>query len=237
MNRRISLYLLLLLATAASFRPAKNEIDGAWRSTDAQGAVTMLLVADNYLMQTSYTPNRFMSSRGGAWQRNGDKLLLTVEFDTQDSSRVGQVETHSLTLSNGQLTLAGTAGKQTLGRADEPTSQTPMAGLWRITGRVNDTGQPTIMQRGARKTIKLLTGSRFQWAAINPQTKQFMGTGGGTYLMAGDQYTETIDFFSRDNSRVGRSLTFTASVTGANWQHSGKSSTGGAVNEIWSREQ
>ncbi len=215
----------------------KSEIDGAWRSADAQGSSTVVLIADNYLMQTSYTADKFVATRGGAWRRDGNKLLLTIEFDSQDSSRVGQAETYGLTLRNGQLTLDGPLGKQALSRLDEPGQQTPMAGLWRITGRVNETGQQTTMQRGPRKTIKLLTGSRFQWAAINPQTKQFMGTGGGTYLVANNQYTETIDFFSRDNSRVGRSLTFTANVTGSDWHHSGTSSTGGAVNEVWSREQ
>jgi hypothetical protein len=109
--------------------------------------------------------------------------------------------------------------------------------MWRITGRANDAGQLTTMQRGARKTLKLLTGSRFQWAAINPETKQFSGTGGGTYVLKDGKYTETIDFFSRDNSRVGRSLTFGAEVNGAEWRHIGQSSTGGKVDEVWSREK
>lgn len=94
-----------------------------------------------------------------------------------------------------------------------------------------------MMQRGPRKTIKLLTGSRFQWVAINPQTKQFSGTGGGTYVLKSGIYTETIDFFSRDNGRVGRSLTFKAAIDQDEWHHTGQSSTGGAVNEIWTREK
>ena len=236
MKQQTIMYLLILITLVTGFRPDKSEIDGAWRRTDASGAAILLTIADNYLMQTTYASDRFVATRGGAWQRSGDKLQLTVEFDTQDSSLVGQVETYTLTTQKGQLTLTGPAGKQTLSRVEEP-AQTALAGLWRITGRANESGQVTTMQRGARKTIKLLTGSRFQWAAINPQTKQFMGTGGGTYRMDGDQYTETIDFFSRDNSRVGRSLTFTAKITGSDWQHTGKSSTGGPVNEVWSREQ
>ena len=236
MKQHTSLCLMILIALATGFRPDKSDIDGAWRRTDASGASTLLTIADNYLMQTTYTHDRFMATRGGAWQRNGDRLLLTVEFDTQDSSRVGQTETYALMVQNRQLTMSGPAGKLTLSRVEEPT-QTALTGLWRITGRANESGQITTMQRGARKTIKLLTGGRFQWAAINPQTKQFMGTGGGTYRLDGDQYTETIDFFSRDNSRVGRSLTFTAKITGSDWQHTGKSSTGGPVSEVWSREQ
>ena len=198
---------------------------------------TVMLITDTYLMQTTYEPNRFVSSRGGSYEQTAGQLKLMIEFDTQDSSRVGQTETYPVALRDGKLVVTGPAGSQTLSRVDEPSAQTPLAGLWRITGRANDAGQVTTMQRGARKTLKLLTGSRFQWAAINPQTKQFSGTGGGTYVLKDGKYTETIDFFSRDNGRVGRSLTFEAGVNGAEWRHTGQSSTGGKVDEVWSREK
>ncbi|MEZ0484043.1 membrane or secreted protein [Fibrella aquatica] len=237
MRQPLYICLLVLTVCISGFSQSKSDVDGAWQLTDRSGQSTIVTIVANYLMQTTYTANQFIATRGGAWKRNGGKLSITVEFDTKDSGRVGQVETYNIAINNRQLTLDGPAGKQVFSRLDEPTSSTPMAGLWRITGRVNETGQRTTMQAGPRKTIKLLTRSRFQWAAINPQTKQFMGTGGGTYLKEGDQYTETIDFFSRDNSRVGRSLTFTVNLTGDDWQHTGKSSTGGVVNEVWSREK
>lgn len=202
---------------------------------EPSGATVMLTMADNYLMQTTYEPNRYVSTRGGTYQLAGGKLTMSVEFDTTDSTQVGQTKSDQISLLNGQLVINGSAGKQTFNRVDE--TQTPLTGLWRITGRANDAGQVSPLQRGPRKTIKLLTGSRFQWAAINPQTKQFFGTGGGTYTLKDGQYTETIDFFSRDNSRVGRSLTFKADLAGTEWRHSGQSSTGGTVNEVWSREK
>ena len=228
---------LLLVGLVATFRPVQPGIVGAWRLVEPSGATVMLTLTDAYLMQTTYEPNRFISSRGGNYGQTANQLKLTVEFDSQDSSRVGQTETYPITLRDGKLVLNGPAGNLTFSRVDEPSAQTPLAGLWRITGRANDAGQVTTMQRGARKTLKLLTGSRFQWAAINPQTKQFSGTGGGSYLFKDGKYTETIDFFSRDNDRVGRSLTFGAAVTGAEWRHTGQSSTGGKVDEVWSREQ
>lgn len=197
----------------------------------------MLTLADDYLMQTTYEPKRFIGSRGGNCQQTADQLRLMVEFDTQDSSRVGQMENYRVALRDGKLVLSGPAGNRTFSRVDEPSAQTPLAGLWRITGRANDAGQVTTMQRGARKTLKLLTASRFQWAAINPQTKQFSGTGGGSYVLKDGKYTETIDFFSRDNGRVGRSLTFEAGISGTEWRHTGQSSTGGKVDEVWSREK
>lgn len=205
--------------------------------TNSSGAKVVLTLADNYLMQTTYEPSRYISTRGGTWQQTGNKLTLNVEFDTQDSSRVGQTEPYQIIQRTNELVLSGPAGNQTFSHLDEPASPSPLMGLWRITGRANDAGQVTTLQRGARKTLKLLTGSRFQWAAINPQTKQFFGTGGGTYTLKDGQYTETIDFFSRDNDRVGKSLTFHADLNGTEWHHTGQSSTGGKVNEIWSREK
>jgi hypothetical protein len=87
----------------------------------------------------------------------------------------------------------------------------------------------------ARKTIKLLSGQRFQWAAINTDTGEFFGTGGGTYSFREGQYTEHIEFFSRESSRVGMSLSFSGRVEGRNWYHSGKSSRGEPISEVWSR--
>ena len=228
---------LFVASLAAAFQPGQPRMTGAWRLVEPSGATVMLTLTDAYLMQTTYEPNRFVGSRGGTYQQTTDQLRLMVEFDSQDSSRVGQTETYRVTVRDGKLVWNSPAGNQTFSRVDEPSAQTPLAGLWRIAGRANDAGQVTTMQRGARKTLKLLTGSRFQWAAINPETKQFSGTGGGTYVLKDGQYTETIDFFSRDNSRVGRSLTFGAEVSQTEWRHTGQSSTGGRVDEVWSRER
>lgn len=228
--------LIFIVGLVVSFRPAqKTKLEGAWQLTEPSGNIVMLTIADNYLIQTTYEPTRFISTRGGVLRQEGDQSGLMVEFDTQDSSRVGQTESYQLATTKGQLSLSSPAGNRVFKQLTELS--TPLTGLWRITGRANDAGQITTMQRGPRKTIKLLTGSRFQWVAINPQTKQFFGTGGGTYVLKSGIYTETIDFFSRDNSRVGRSLTFRAAIDADEWRHTGQSSTGGAVNEIWSREK
>jgi hypothetical protein len=228
---KTTVFTLFATTLLTAFVLPPTSLDGAWRRTQ-DGQTVLLTIADNYLMQTTYEPNRFVGTRGGTCQQQGNQLRLTVEFDTQDSTRIGQVETIATVLSTNQLRL----GERTYSRVSEPTTS-PLAGLWRITGRANDAGQLTTMQRGPRKTLKLLTNGRFQWAAINPQTKQFFGTGGGSYTLVDGQYTETIDFFSRDNSRVGKSLTFNADLTGSDWKHTGKSSTGNPVSEIWSRER
>lgn len=234
MKLRFLFPFLAVLTGLTALRPAAPTLDGAWRQTNAPAGQTVVLtLADGYAMETAFEPSRFLGSRGGPVRVEGSSLGLNVEFDTRDSARVGQTETQPMTLGAARLTL----GQATFERLDEPSAQNPLAGLWRITGREGENGQVNAMQRGDRKTLKLLTGTRFQWAAINPKTKQFSGTGGGTYTLKEGKYTETIDFFSRDNSRVGRSLNFDCEIKSDQWFHRGQSSTGGKVSEVWSRER
>ena len=92
------------------------------------------------------------------------------------------------------------------------------------------------MQRGDRKTLKLLTGTRFQSMAINAATKKKFGTGGGTYTFADGKYTEQIEFFSCDSTRVGATLNFDGSLKDSVWNHSGKSLKGDPLNELRTKE-
>ena len=82
--------------------------------------------------------------------------------------------------------------------------------------------------------MKILSGTRFQWIAYNSDTGEFLGTGGGTYTTAKGVYTEHIEFFARDNSRVGAKLPFSFELKDGKWHHSGKSSKGDPIYEVWS---
>jgi DMSO/TMAO reductase YedYZ molybdopterin-dependent catalytic subunit len=73
--------------------------------------------------------------------------------------------------------------------------------------------------------------------AINAETKEFFGTGGGTYTYVNGKYTEKIEFFSRDSSRVGAVLSFDGMVNGKVWTHKGLNSRGEPLHEEWTREQ
>jgi len=240
--KTVVVFLLLglrQLLAVAQVKPA--DLVGAWQFVEPSGTRTVLTFTNNYVIHTAYEADRFISSSGGTWQLTGNNLIEVVEFNSKDSTQVGSAERMAVSLVNRKLTVVTRSGKIIVGRVGQPGLARPgssaqLAGLWRITGRANETGQLTPMQRGPRKTLKLLTETRFQWVAINPQTKQFSGTGGGTYTLKDGKYTETIEFFSRDNSRVGKSLTFGAEVSPTEWHHTGQSSTGSSVNEIWTRE-
>ena len=85
-----------------------------------------------------------------------------------------------------------------------------------------------------RKTMKFLLDGNFQWIAFNTATFQFFGSGGGYYTTDNGKYTEHIEYFSRDNSRVGAILPFDYSIKGTDWHHQGLSSKGNPIHEIWS---
>lgn len=85
--------------------------------------------------------------------------------------------------------------------------------------------------------MKILSGTRFQWIACNVETKEFFGTGGGNYTTLNGKYTENIEFFSRDSTRVGMSLTFDFSLENGEWRHKGLSSKGDPIDEVWTPQE
>jgi len=209
---------------------------GAWEYVDAEtGNRTVILTGNTYAMVATYAPNppEFLAAFGGVVRVEGNTGTLTTEFHTADPDVIGTASQWQMSLNGDQLTISPQDGGDaiTYTRVDQG-NETDLVGVWRISGRERE-GKMTEMTWGARKTLKMCTGTRFQWAAFNPETKQFSGTGGGTYVLENGTYTEHIEFFSRDNSRVGMHLSFDAQVTGKEWDHSGLSSKGAPIHEIW----
>ena len=81
----------------------------------------------------------------------------------------------------------------------------------------------------------MLGNGSFQWIAYNTDSFKFFGSGGGSYTSENGIYTEKIEFFSRDDSRVGAELQFNYELKGDDWHHTGKNSRGEPMYEIWSR--
>jgi hypothetical protein len=210
---------------------------GAWKSQEPTGSASSLIVADNYLSIASYSINNkyFERTEGGPFTMSGDKMTYTPEFNSADTSKVGIPIVFTVTVKDDILTLRYEEAMVWM-RVDNATS-VPMAGAWHITERAADgTGDLVkIHQQGTRKTIKMLSGTRFQWFAIDPGVKGFYATGGGTYTAKDGVYTENIQFFSKDNNRVGSSLKFNFKLENGRWDHSGKSSDGKPIHEIWEK--
>jgi len=221
---------LMFFAVIAS---AKSTVAGSWSKQDGSVNTTWLF-QDGFYSCTKYdVTNKVLSyTKGGTYVVAGNELQMKLAFHTAEKEKVGTTETALVVVKDQTMKLTVNGAEENYKRMDDGKSA--LAGHWLITGRMMNGSLQTITP-GARRTIKLLTGTRFQWIAINSETKEFFGTGGGTYTFENGKYTEHIEFFSRDSTRVGASLSFDGKVEGNNWHHSGLSSKGEPINEVWTR--
>jgi hypothetical protein len=229
--RTLILCSLLVLNLSVVF---SQKITGAWtRNLDT--AVQYLTVVDNYFAVATFNLDgkKFISTLGGTAMVEKGKMLGTIEFNTVDRAAVKARYSYDIKLKENTLVLPLEGNLKKWQKVDEANES--LAGNWRITGR-EQAGTMTTIKPAARKTIKILSGTRFQWAAINMETGEFFGTGGGQYSFKDGTYTEHIDFFSRDATRVGASLSFKAEINNGEWHHSGLSSKGEKIHEVWSRK-
>ncbi|RYZ44678.1 MAG: membrane or secreted protein [Chitinophagaceae bacterium] len=234
--RSLLVFVLVIAAIAMAFQKpvTADALTGAWQLQKGSEQ-QVLLIQDGYVTHTTFDKagKRFLQTRGGTLALASGKLEVAYEFDTKDKEKVGTKTAYSYSLQGGSLATSISGADETWQRVDE--GKDGLSGLWEITARKGDNGLTPIHRTGTRKTIKILSGTRFQWAAIDPGTKQFMGTGGGTYTFRDGKYTENIEFFSRDSSRVGSSLSFDGKLEAGDWHHSGLSSRGEPIYEVWSR--
>lgn len=223
-----NLFFILLVSIGIFTQAQSAEIEGAYLSQ--KGDVHQLwLFVDGYSSLTEFKANEFISTMGGPYQAQNNQLIISVEFNDKDSSEVGNQLVFPLKFNGDDFT--DSEGNKWV----KQIKSQDLDGAWKITGRKIDGEMKEIHQRGERKTLKLLVGGYFQWFAIDPSQKSFSGTGGGIYTFEGGKYTEKIQFFSRDNSRVGTSLQFDGELKDGKWHHSGLSSKGDPIYEIWGR--
>lgn len=236
MLRDITLLFLIILGLALlSFKKdqPKDPISGAWKLEDP-ALDQIITFTDQYCVVTAYHKEQktFLYTWGGPYIITGNKISITLQFHTANPQAVGTRTECTFTTKRNFLETEWTSSSQTWKKLDP--GEGPLAGVWRISGRKQG---ETIsnLPLGVRRTLKTLTGTRFQWTAINIETKEFFGTGGGTYSFENGVYTENIEFFSRDSSRVGATLQFEGKIVEGKWHHSGKSSKGEPIYEIWEK--
>jgi hypothetical protein len=224
----ILLFLPCLLSAqiAPGVYLATEPLDGGKRNY-------LLLVADSYLVHTVYetSPAQFISTMGGFYQVEEDSLKVRLEFNS-DFAKTGE-KSHNVSVSyaEGSLIFNGNMDRP---YTREPAMEQPLDGQWLFATRGPDTGQERRGDGQPRKTLKFLMDGYFQWIAYNTDTMEFFGCGGGRYAAENGSYIEAIQFFSRDDSRVGAELDFQFERKGNDWHHTGKNSRGEPLYEIWS---
>jgi hypothetical protein len=246
MKNSAILFVLALLAVGIwAFRPASsiNEnlqpaLQGSWKlvsvnGTAPQDEVIRIYTSEYFAWgQSKSSDGAFVAAGGGWYKFENGKYIETISFYTPDSTQVGKTFSHDYEQSGNRVKIKSAKGTEEWEQLEN--GKTALTGTWRMLGRQNSEGKLDSRRPvAARITIKILSGNRFQWAAINTETGEFFGTGGGTYTVENGKYTEHIKFFSRDDSRVGMSLVFDYKVDGEDWYHNGLTSTGGPMAEVW----
>lgn len=232
--KKIVLYFIYMVL---SFAMKAQSFIGAWErdhtSNTGETLKSVVIFSDGYQVISTYEAEtgKFISTNGGTWNLNGDTMTEKVEFDTNNPDRVGSETIFNVYINDSIMGIVGS--DKEFKRLDNGTPGT-LQGAWLMSGRVNNGETQLRDTNRPRKTMKILSGTRFQWIAYNTETKEFMGTGGGVYTTINGEYTETIEFFSRDDSRVGTNLKFNYSLVDGNWHHSGLSSKGDPIHEVWS---
>lgn len=212
---------------------------GAWewieQSEDGRQIKGVVTFTENYQTAAWFDAETgaFVSTNGGPWSLEGNTMTETPEFHTTDTSKIGKLVSFDIEFDGeDRMRIVGMETWATRVDRGEPGA---LAGAWLISGRMRNGEIKERSTDRPRKTMKILSGTRFQWIAYNVETKQFMGTGGGTYTTVDGKYMENIEFFSRDDNRVGASLEFNYELKEGKWHHSGKSSKGDPLYEVWSR--
>lgn len=229
--------LIFIVCVLISFGLQSQGVIGGWEmySTSENGDKlrSVVIFADGYQAISTYdaSSGKFIKSNGGTWRLEGNTMTEKVEFSSDKPERVGTEVSFEVVITENTIQIVDSDMKLT--RIDDGTPG-DLQGAWLMSGRVRDGKEQLRDTSGPRKTMKLLSGSRFQWIAYHTENKRFIGTGGGTYTTIDGKYTENIEFFSKDDSKAGISLTFDYELIDGTWQHKGFSSKGDAMHEIWS---
>ncbi|MCG1037653.1 membrane or secreted protein [Polaribacter sargassicola] len=228
--------IIVVVTLIFSLSTHAQGIIGAWetisKAQNGDQLKTVVIFTEGYQVSTTYdaTTGKFISTNGSAWKLEGNTITEKIEFHTKKPALVGTELTYNIAISDNEIKIINSS--TIMKRLDNGTPGV-LQGAWLMSGRVKDGKTQMRDINRPRKTMKILSGTRFQWIAYNTETKQFMGTGGGTYTTKNGEYTENIEFFSKDDTKVGRKLQFNYELIDGKWHHSGLSSKGAPIHEIW----
>ncbi len=234
----MKIYLLSFIIFSCEILTGQ-ELEGSWKLVQLNGEEitdreVIKIVQDDYftLGSKELGSNKFLGAAGGEVSVNKKSLTQIRDFDTYNSENIGKELQYTISwVGDDTFKVSNDNETKVWKRVSNQTND--LTRNWVITGRQRN-GEINTMSPGDHRTIKILSGDRFQWVAFNLATKEFSGIGGGTYTAGNGKYTENIEFFSRDDSRVGASLEFDYDVKDGKWHHKGKSSKGDDIYEIWS---
>jgi len=213
------IFLLSILNILYSCSQLENTASSVFELDKTDETIERLIIDSEYLVVTEFnkTSGAFVKTYGGYYEIVGDSYQVSLEFNSDfEKDSIKSIE---LTKDNNWRNIS------------KPKSM--LQGKWVMSGRYNNGEFRTRDTNLPRKTMKVLINGFFQWIAFNTETFRFSGSGGGEYEAVDGKYIEKIQYFSRDDSRVGAELDFNYEVKEGDWHHSGLSSKGNPINEVW----
>ena len=213
------IFLLSILNILYSCSQLDNTASSVFEIDKTDETIERLIIDSEYLVVTEFnkTSGAFVKTYGGYYEIEGDSYQVSLEFNSDfEKDSIKSIE---LTKDNNWRNIS------------KPKSM--LQGKWVMSGRYNNGEFRTRDTNLPRKTMKVLIDGFFQWIAFNTETFRFSGSGGGEYEAVDGKYIEKIQYFSRDDSRVGAELDFNYEVKDGDWYHSGLSSKGNPINEVW----
>jgi len=213
------IFLLSILNILYSCSQLENTASSVFELDKTDETIERLIIDSEYLVVTEFnkTSGAFVKTYGGYYEIVGDSYQVSLEFNSDFEK--DSIQSIELTKDNNWRNIS------------KPKSM--LQGKWVMSGRYNNGEFRTRDTNLPRKTMKVLIDGFFQWIAFNTETFRFSGSGGGEYEAVDGKYIEKIQYFSRDDSRVGAELDFNYEVKEGNWHHSGLSSKGNPINEVW----
>ena len=211
--KKIILNLTVIIFTVTTY--SQSDV----YSYSENGIINRIIIDNNYLVMTSYKvdSNKFIKTIGGFYNKEGDRFNMSLEFNSNfKNDSISKIE----------IEKKANWKKISLKKND-------LQGKWLMVGRVRNGNEQRRNLDRPRKTMKFLINGYFQWIAFNTETFQFSGSGGGKYITKDGKYIESIEYFSRDDSKVGLNLEFDYELINKEWNHKGFSSKGDPLHEIW----
>ena len=231
---RYCYFVLLFITSYISYAQIGSNVYHSEQEKDGNLVHHELKIDGDYMTHTSYEKKsaNFIKTLGGFYKIEAGIMKVQLEFNSNfEKDSITQLH-YKFEIGEDILTLY--LDEKLEFKASENQKQ-ELDGQWLFGTRGPDEGQERRGDSKPRKTLKYLQDGRFQWIAYNIETMKFYGTGGGSFTSKDGVYQENIEFFSRDNSRVGAALKFDYELKGNDWHHQGKNSKGEPMYEIWMR--
>lgn len=217
------IFIKSLLILIFLINPIQNF--GQVYQVDKNGISTRVILDKEYIVLSKFESEsgNFISTLGGYYKPG---KFLNLDEDVYDVNLEFNSNYDQDSIKN--LSIIKTSKWKNISKSNDI-----LKGKWVMSGRYNNGEFRTRNTDLPRKTMKILIDGFFQWIAFNTETFKFSGSGGGEYETIDGKYIEIIQYFSRDDSRVGAELDFNYEIKNQDWYHTGFSSKGSPINEVW----